>query len=102
MITEKREIVASVLVVSFVAVFFMVSLYELISTGFDIWSMLILLGVSLLLIPLAFKPRMFFVSFKRAFDPALPTILISPKMLSLMSLVALIILLIGNIGSWVL
>lgn len=68
---------------------------------YTVSDVLVSLGVSLLLLHLAFTPRVFFVPFKETLNSEIPIVLISRKTLSFFSVVAFVVFVLGTIGNWI-
>ena len=98
---KKEEVVATSVVILFFSFFSMASLYELVDSNYNIFDIFRISGVSIVLLRLAFTPKMLFVPFREAFDPELPTIIMSRKIASLMDWFGPAILLIGFVGGWI-
>jgi hypothetical protein len=98
---QKKEVVATSVVLLFVSFFSMASLYELVDSNYSIFDIFRISGVSIVLLRLAFTPKMLFVPFREAFAPELPTIIISRKIASLLDWLGPAILLIGFVGGWI-
>lgn len=98
---EKKEMAVTLIAFLFMCLYSLGSLYGLDKNEYDPFDIFRILGVSCLFLAMAFTPKIFFVPLKNAFDPDLPTILLSRKTVSVLALIAYAMLAIGFIGGWV-